>query len=1092
MADEKFYFTVVFEADQKKFKVGLKTADFLRLKIGKIKRQLERVTGVPSHEQQLQLADGAVIPDHVTGAASGIVRDGLVALRRVTAAVDGVGGSALSLEPAAVSPENAPPEQLEVGNSAGSKGPAVSLAAPSGGASTGPLVFPGSGGQRPAAHTHDSVNLSFSELEASAVSKEASRLVAPPARPPPPRPSRPPPLQQLPSSVGIESGHSVSNAHSPRLLVGNAAGAMSASGATSSPPHPRYSAAGSSDESEDAFSWRHPLASSRSAQPQEQQEQLRGSTRSSTGRDFGESGDVGSGGRTAEISPARAQEWLDERTRILEQHNRQMAAVVQENARLRMVAGRNGLSETQEAAEFVRDERSILKRQLYELESERTSLEGEIARLRRALADNPLLMPTTGPHSVTRHEEDAAARRNYLIDRHEAEAGRIWESSLASALNDVRQRTATLGGTGPPSSSSPSSLHLSSSPGRLVSGTRPMTETEVSHVLQRLQDLWNLDRQRLLENWCSEADILSSLWGEDREMWARDRHLLEEERSERVRHLEQRLEELERELIERQVELEKVRSEAVAVAIENEQTMVLARSAHVALQDIRERVVEAAGGDRSLADMLVSAASEKAREQERALRLERQNSRLVLQLTEESTQRRKLHNIVEDLKGNIRVVVRMRPFLSLSGGGSGGGGPNPSDGSLAAGIAPRPSSWVDDGSVSVESDFRVKVTTVGTGTKAFDFYKVLGPSSSQDQVWAEVAPLMQSAVDGYPVCIFAYGQTGAGKTYTLYGKGTPAPSGSGADGDSSSVYYAVSSSPHRGIIPRACEETFRLLSLSATATAAGAGGSGGNFSRGVVVCLSMVELYLDQFRDLLAPAPSGLPFSSSSSGATVSAASASGSYLQPPWDSGGPSTPFPSLSSPSGVSLKGGLLSGVSRHFVRSSSELLRLLAAGTSRREVHSTASNSESSRSHMIVFLDGDVDVLAVGAGSIGGSAAATSQKMRLCFVDLAGSERISKSRSTGDRFKEAQHINKSLSALGDVVSALSENASFVPYRNSKLTSVLAEMLGGHSKTLMFANICPEPEQISETSSTLGFAARVKMVRNQPQKWFNNHPLK
>lgn len=96
----------------------------------------------------------------------------------------------------------------------------------------------------------------------------------------------------------------------------------------------------------------------------------------------------------------------------------------------------------------------------------------------------------------------------------------------------------------------------------------------------------------------------------------------------------------------------------------------------------------------------------------------------------------------------------------------------------------------------------------------------------------------------------------------------------------------------------------------------------------------------------------------------------------------------------------------------------------------------------------------------------------------MDLAGSERVDKSEAVGDRLKEAQHINRSLSALGDVISALAQKSTHIPYRNSKLTQVLQDSLGGQAKSLMFVHINPDVNSIGETISTLKFAERVATI--------------
>ncbi|XP_047311253.1 kinesin-like protein KIN-14I [Impatiens glandulifera] len=153
---------------------------------------------------------------------------------------------------------------------------------------------------------------------------------------------------------------------------------------------------------------------------------------------------------------------------------------------------------------------------------------------------------------------------------------------------------------------------------------------------------------------------------------------------------------------------------------------------------------------------------------------------------------------------------------------------------------------------------------------------------------------------------------------------------------------------------------------------------------------------------------------------------------------------------------------------VTSTSDVIDLMNLGHKNRTVGATALNDRSSRSHSCVTVH--VQGVDLTTGNI----------LRGCMhlVDLAGSERVDKSEVTGDRLKEAQHINKSLSALGDVIASLAQKNSHVPYRNSKLTQLLQDSLGGQAKTLMFVHISPEPDAIGETISTLKFAERVATV--------------
>ncbi|KAJ8749567.1 hypothetical protein K2173_026216 [Erythroxylum novogranatense] len=153
---------------------------------------------------------------------------------------------------------------------------------------------------------------------------------------------------------------------------------------------------------------------------------------------------------------------------------------------------------------------------------------------------------------------------------------------------------------------------------------------------------------------------------------------------------------------------------------------------------------------------------------------------------------------------------------------------------------------------------------------------------------------------------------------------------------------------------------------------------------------------------------------------------------------------------------------------VSSTSDVIDLMNVGQRNRAVGATALNDRSSRSHSCLTVH--VQGIDMTSGTI----------LRGCMhlVDLAGSERVDKSEATGDRLKEAQHINKSLSALGDVIASLAQKNPHVPYRNSKLTQLLQDSLGGQAKTLMFVHISPELDAIGETISTLKFAERVATV--------------
>jgi hypothetical protein len=167
----------------------------------------------------------------------------------------------------------------------------------------------------------------------------------------------------------------------------------------------------------------------------------------------------------------------------------------------------------------------------------------------------------------------------------------------------------------------------------------------------------------------------------------------------------------------------------------------------------------------------------------------------------------------------------------------------------------------------------------------------------------------------------------------------------------------------------------------------------------------------------------------------------------------------------------------LSSFVIKDVAEMNRLMDAGHKNRSVGATLMNERSSRSHSIFTI-------TVEASETGPDGQDHIRVGKLNLVDLAGSERQSKTGATGDRLKEATKINLSLSALGNVISALVDGkSSHIPYRDSKLTRLLQDSLGGNSKTLMIATVSPASYNYEETLSTLRYANRAKNIKNKPK---------
>jgi hypothetical protein len=362
------------------------------------------------------------------------------------------------------------------------------------------------------------------------------------------------------------------------------------------------------------------------------------------------------------------------------------------------------------------------------------------------------------------------------------------------------------------------------------------------------------------------------------------------------------------------------------------------------------------------------------------------------------------------------------------------------------------SSTSDNGQSSSSGEQRV----------VYPFDAVFDTRVSQKEIYETcAAPVVQSVLEGYNGTIFCYGQTGAGKTHTMEGN---------LD-DSDQI-------GERGIIPNAFQHIFDHVAASEKAASSGDGDDvdGGadqttdnaDATR-YLVRASYFEIYNEEVRDLLA---------GSSISVSGSAAAASDQRRQ---------SQSQRTSSNGGLELKENAngvvyIQDLTWKTVHSVTEILKLLKQGKGRRSVASTKMNATSSRSHSIFSIQIEQSYLdQTGEQQI--------RVGKLNLVDLAGSERQSKTGAEGDRLKEATKINLSLSALGNVISALVVPASsnknrhnHVPYRDSKLTRVLQDSLGGNTKTVMCANAGPAEYNHDETLSTLRYASRAKKIQNKP----------
>jgi kinesin family protein 11 len=296
--------------------------------------------------------------------------------------------------------------------------------------------------------------------------------------------------------------------------------------------------------------------------------------------------------------------------------------------------------------------------------------------------------------------------------------------------------------------------------------------------------------------------------------------------------------------------------------------------------------------------------------------------------------------------------------------------------------------------------------------------KVFGPKSQQRSLYDQaIVPIVNEVLEGFNCTIFAYGQTGTGKTYTMEGGGRISKNGE--------------LPTNAGVIPRAVRQIIDTLEAQ-----------NADYSMKV----TFLELYNEEITDLLANEESR---SSEDKSKRPIALMEDGK----------------------------GAVRGLEEEIVYSASEIYNLIERGSAKRHTAETLLNKQSSRSHSIFSI-----TIHSKETTPEGEELVKCGKLNL--VDLAGSENISRSgaRDTG-RAREAGEINKSLLTLGRVITALVEHLGHVPYRDSKLTRLLRDSLGGKTKTCIIATVSPSIQSLDETLSTLDYAHRAKNIRNKPE---------
>ena len=424
-------------------------------------------------------------------------------------------------------------------------------------------------------------------------------------------------------------------------------------------------------------------------------------------------------------------------------------------------------------------------------------------------------------------------------------------------------------------------------------------------------------------------------------------------------------------------------------------------------------------------------------------RLQLAVARLEAEAREAEEVRRRLHAYVEEMKGNVRVMVRVRPTLPHESNG-------PSD--TFAYLRDRDMHLLE---VSGKEERSVDGTTLQRKKQHFVFDHVFAPSASQSELFEQVKSLIVTVLDGYDVLVFAYGQTGAGKSFSMEGPAiVPSSLSTAIAATSTSTSSSGPSVPRhrhtptsfslqsdaqyeqRGLIQRSVEQLFADISQRKA--------KGWSFH----VQVSVVELYNDAIRDLLVDRDTDKH--------EIKQVHRRVNSAESDWQQLG-ETRDDKLDV---------VVSNVHTVLVGCPSDVYPLLDRARLARASGATEANAHSSRSHLIVRLH------------VQASNAALQQRSdaSLHLIDLAGSERVKVSKADGSRLKETAAINRSLSALADVIQALSVGDKHVPYRNSRLTHMLQPYLAGSaSKSLMLVNLNPHEEHVGESLCSLRFAQTV-----------------